>query len=313
MEKFKLQSNLLVKIFGRDEVTLEELQEMDEFILDGQGNSFTKEEIENIKSDLVCVFKQLKESTSEISIANCPDFIKDYIIKNAPTTEIYFEGHEDLRENEIDASDEFKKSCGEIKTEYDLFDYVKTCQNIDLKPVITLKDFDMIQKYANISDFKIKIETEQEYQTLLQIAGDENVEVLTSKNVLQGLFNRENEVPTTLDFHLEIEDMSELSKEELSFISDKVNIKSVFIPAKSNETMQEKDCYSIEEYTMLKDKIDNILSQVDNSKPEVDRFMQIYQILGKTIEYEYDDDGEPASRSEAHNLKGRIVRRKMCM
>ena len=313
MEKFKLQSNLLVKIFGRDEVTLEELQEMDEFILDGQGISFTEEEIENIKSDLACVFKQLKESTSEISIANCPDFIRDYIVKNAPTTEIYFEGREDLRENEIKVSDEFKKSCGEIKTEYDLFDYAKTCQNIDLKPVITLKDFDMIQKYANISDFKIKIETEQEYQTLLQIAGDENVEVLTSKNVLQGLFNRENDVPHNLDFHLEVEDMSELSKEELSFISDKVNIKSVFIPSKSNETMQEKDCYSIEEYTMLKDKIDNILSQVDNSKPEIDRFMQIYQILGKTIEYEYDDDGEPASRSEAHNLKGRIVRRKMCM
>lgn len=309
MEKINLKSNLLIKLFGKDEVTLEELQEMDEFLLDGQGISFTEEEIENIKSDLVYVFKQLKESTSEISIANCPDFMRDYIIKNAPTPEVYFEGREDLRKNEIDVSDEFKKSCGEIKTEYDLFDYVKTCKSIDLKPVISLKDANIIQKYADISDFKIKIESEQEYQTLLQIAGDENIEVLTSKNVLQELFTRGQEVPSNLDFHLEIEDMSELTEDELNFISDKVNIKSVYIPAKSNETLQEKDSYSIEEYTMLKDKIDTILSQVDRSKPEIDRFMQIYQILGKTIEYEYDDDGEPASRTEAHNLKGRLVRR----
>ncbi len=313
MEKINLKSNLLIKLFGRDEVTLEELQEMDEFILDGQGISFTEEEIENIKSDLVYVFKELKENTSEISIANCPDFMKEYIIKNAPTPEIYFEGREDLRENWIDVSDEFEKSCGKIKTEYDLFDYVKTCQAIDLKPVITVKDIDIIQKYANIYDFKIKIESEQEYQTLLQMIGDENVEVHTSKNILQELFTRGQEVPSNLNFYLEIEDMSELSVEELSFISNKANIKSVYIPAKSNENMQEKDSYSIEEYTILKDKIDTILSQVDNSKPEFDRFMQIYRILGESIEYEYDDDGEPSSRTEAHNLKGRIVRGQMCM
>jgi len=313
MEKINLKSNLLIKLFGKDEVSLEELQEKDEFVLDGQGITFTEEEIENIKSDLAYVFEELKDRVCELSIGNCPDLMRDYVIKNAPTTEIYFEGRDDLTENEIDISDELKKSFGERGTEYDLFDYVKTCQNVDLKPVITLKDYDIIQKYANISDFKIKIENEQEYQELLQIAGDENVEVLTSKECLQELFASGHEVTSNLEFHLEIEDMSQLSEEELSAISDKVIIKSIYIPAKSDEAMQEKDCYSVEEYTMLKDKVDTILSQVDSSKPEIDRFMQIYQILGETIEYEYDDDGEPAKRNEAHNLKGRIVRRTMCV
>ena len=313
MERINLKSNLLIKLFGKDEVSLEEIQERDDFILDGQGISFTEEEIENIKSDLTYVFEELKERVCELYIGNCPDFIRNYVIRNAPTTEIYFEGRDDLRENEIAVSDEFEESCGGIRTEYDLFDYVKTCQNIELKPVITLKDVDLIQKYANISDFKIKVENEQEYQALLQIAGDENVEVLTSKECLQELFTSGHDVPSNLVFHLEIDNMSQLSEKELTSISDKVNIKSIYIPATSNEAMQEKDSYSIEEYTMLKDKVDTILSQLDSSKPEVDRFMQIYQILGETIEYEYDDDGEPASRTEAHNLKGRIVRGKMCM
>lgn len=313
MEKINLKSNLLIKLFGKDEVSLEELQEKEEFVLDGQGIAFTEEEIENIKSDLAYVFEELKERVCELSIGNCPDSMRDYVIKNAPTTEIYFEGRDELTENEVDVSDEFKKSCGDIETEYDLFDYIKTAQSIDLKPLITLKDIDLIQNYANISDFKIKIENEQEYQALLQIAGDENVEILTNKDFLQKLFTSGHEVPANLDFHLEIDNMSQLSEEELSSSSDKVSIKSIYIPAKSDETMQEKDSYSIEEYTMLKDKVDSILSQVDSSKPELDRFMQIYQILGETIEYEYDDDGDPAKRNEAHNLKGRIVRGKMCV
>lgn len=202
--KINLKSNLLIKLFGKDEVSLEELQEKEEFVLDGQGIAFTEEEIENIKSDLAYVFEELKERVCELSIGNCPDSMRDYVIKNAPTTEIYFEGRDELTENEVDVSDEFKKSCGDIETEYDLFDYIKTAQSIDLKPLITLKDIDLIQNYANISDFKIEIENEQEYQALLQIAGE-------------------------------------------------------------------------------------------------------------TIEYEYDDDGEPAKRNEAHNLKGRIVRGKMCV
>lgn len=313
MKKINLKSNLLIKLFGRDEITLKELQEMNEFILDGQGISFTEEEIENIKSDLVYVFKELNESTSKIYIANCPDFMKDYIIKNAPTPKIYFKGREDLKENWIDVSDELEKYCGKIKTEYELFSFVKDCQTFNSKPVITVKDFDIIQKYANIYDFKIKIKSKQEYQTLLQMVGDENVEVYTSKNILQEIVTRGQEVPSNLNFYIEIENMSELSVEELNFISDKTNIKSVYIPATSTEFIQEKDNYSIEEYTMLKDKVDTILSQVDNSKPEFDRFMQIYRILGESIEYEYDDDGEPTSRAEAYNLKGRIARWKMCM
>ncbi len=313
MEKVNLKSNLLIKLFGKNEVSLEELEERDEFILDGEGIDFTEDEIENIKSDLSYVFKELKERICEIYIGNCPDFMRDYVIKNAPTTEIYFEGRLNLTENEIEISEGFKNSCGDIKTEYELFEYIKTAQNIDVKPVITLKDINLIQKYANISDFKIKIESEEEFQTLLQIAGDENIEIITSKDLIQKLFTSGYEIPSNFDFHLEIDNMSQLSEKELDSISDKVNIKSIYIFSKSNETFQKKDSYSIEEYTMLKDKIDSILSQVDSSKPEIDRFMQIYRILGETIDYEYDDDGEPSSRLEAHNLKGRIVRRKMCV
>lgn len=314
MEKVKLKSNLLIKLFGRDEISLEEIQDIEDLLLDGQGISFTKEEIENVKSDLVYVFGEIQENQRDIQIANCPEFLKEYIIKNAPTEEIYFEGYEDyfeaLKDKEVDVSDEFRKSFGG-ENEYELYQYVKTSKYLDLKPTITLKDYDAIKKYASITDFKIKIESEQEYQSLLQILDGEKIDVIADKGVVTSLCANGQDVPENMSFVLQIQDMSELSDIELSAISDNINIQSIHIPSVSNGTMESKDCYSIEEYGVLKEKIDNILSQVDNSKPEIDRFMQVYQILGQSIEYEFDDDGEPASRQEAHNLKGRIIRRKM--
>ncbi len=319
MKKVNFKSHLLKKSLKRKHITFEELEDMDEFMIDGRGVLFTRKELRNIKNDLEYIFEAIKENASEISIISCPTFLRDYIIKNASTEEIYFAGYEDyfdtLKQQQIDISDEFKKSFADSSTvtEYELFQYIKTSQYLDLKPVITLKDFETIQKYANISDFKIKIENEQEYQSLLEIAGNEKVEVLINKNIIHDVSTKQSKIPQNIDFIIEIKDMSELSEAELNSISSKVNIKSIYIPSTSFTPLEKRDCYSIEEYIILKDKVDEILSQIDNSRPEFDKFMQIYQILANLIEYEYDDDGEPSPREEAHNLKGRIIRRKMCM
>lgn len=320
MEKIQLKSNLLIKLFGSNEITLDELHNIDNILLDGNGIVFNEDEIKNIKSDLEYVFDEIKENYSrDISIINCPDFLKDYIIKNAATDKIYFEGYEEyfntLKQRKINISNEFRKyfaNDSEV-TEYDLYEYVKTAKFLELDSVITLKDYDIMKNYANIADFKIKISNEEDYNKLQEISDGKDIEILVDKSTLKTLINKKNELEKNNNFIIEAQDMSELSNQELENISNKANIESIYIPPREDRTIESRDCYSIEEYYLLKNKIDNVLSQVDNSKPDIDRFMQIYQILGKTIEYEFDEDGEPASRDEAHNLKGRIIRKKMCV
>ena len=311
MEEINLKSNLLIKLFGKSAITFDEMQEIEEFLLDGEGIAFSDEEINNIQSDLEYVFNGIKEDLRDISIANCPNSLRDYIIKKAPTENIYFEGYEEfydkLKENKIEVSDECKKIFGDQEAnEYKLFQYVKTSQLIELKHVITMQDYELIKKYAKLSDFTIKINNMQEYEQLLTVLENEKVDIIITKDMLGIIGDTNNELLSNLNFEIELKDMTELSKENANEIAQRNAVKGVYLLDENGER-KEKNCYAIDEYILLNEKIEKILSNIDESTPEIERFMKIYQTLANVIEYEFDDDGKPAKRKEAHNLKGGLI------
>lgn len=311
MDKIILKSNLVINLLGKREVTLEELQDIDELLLDGSGINFFATEIENIKQDLKYIFASIKENASDISFVNCPYCIKEYIIKNAPTEDIYFEGYEEffakLKENKVTISEEFQKYFTDTTglTEYEVFQYIKTSQLIDLQLVITVKDLELVGKYGDFSDFKVKIESLEEYEQVVNLIGNvSESSFIINKDLIQQLIDEKYNILPTRNISLQVESTTEVTPEQLSYFSENINLSDIRVSYGLNDI---DNFYSIEDFEKIQSKVDEILNQVDKSLPELDRFMKIYEILGKKIRYEYDENGEPSSRREAHNLKGGLL------
>jgi len=311
MDRIILKSNLVINLLGKREVTLEDIQDIDELLLDGSGINFSATEMDNIKHDLQYIFASIKENAGDITFTNCPDSIREYIIKNAPTEDIYFEGYEEffdeLKENHVSISEQFQKYLGDDSdlTEYEVFQYVKTSQIIDLKPVITVSDLDLIQKYGNISDFQVKVESLEEYEQVISLLGNEpESSIIVDKNIMQQIIDGKANILPTTNISLQVESMTEVTPEQLSYFCDNLNVANVRVSYGPNEI---DDFYSIEDFEKLQSEVKDILSQVDQSLPELDRFMKIYEIIGKKIQYEHDENGEPSLRKEAHNMKGGLL------
>lgn len=313
MDKIILKSNLISKLLGKREITLEDIVILDELLLDGAGVDFSAEEIENIKDDLQYIFEIMKEESRDISFINCPDQVKEYIIKKAPTTEIYFEGHEKffdgLKANKVRVSKEFQKYIGDDSelTEYETFKYIKFAMELDLEPVINVSDIELFQKYGDLSAFKIKVESLEEYQQLLELIRNEaeaETNIIIDKNLMQQIIDEKIDILPTTNFTLQVEAMTEVTPEQLSYFCENCNVNDVRVSYGPNKM---EDIYCIEDFEKMQLQINGILSQVDQSLPKLDRFMRIYEILGKKIQYEFDDDGEPSSRGEAHNMIGGLL------
>ena len=114
-----------------------------------------------------------------------------------------------------------------------------------------------------------------------------------------------------------IDDMSILSVQQIMELSKSLNIDRIYIPGAeeidaSNDLEQTNSfnrySYSVEEYINIKTKIDEILKDIEPDLPELNRFLKVYQKLGKTIKYSWDEmTDEPSNRDEAHNLIGPLM------
>lgn len=306
MDKIKLKSRLVIRLVGNDEITLDELHDVEDFLLNGGGIDFSPEEIENIKHDLEYVFLDMKTYGRSISFVNCPDSIRDYILKHSPVPDVFFEEHvffEAQREKKkVSVSDEFKICIGDEDeiTEAKVYKYVKTAKLWDIKPSIAIKDIDLVIKYALLSDFRIKVNNKDEYEKLMTTYNEIPKDIIISREFLLQMLNGEVEISKELTVSLWIKFLSELSDELLGIIEKNRLVSSIEITYGLKPTNE----YTINELIEIKETCSELANSVDMSLSELERFMSIYQILGREIEYEFDDDGEPSSRKEAHNLVG---------
>lgn len=217
------------------------------------------------------------------------------------------EDEEYLKSREISVSENFKRYCSEGPvTEYDIIDGARRCEIYGAKVVIGLEDYDLVKKYFKPSNFQVKIENEEDYKRLLELVGNEKTEIIFNKKGFEAITNSGIIAPQNVDFYFEVQNMTEVTQEELRAIAEKIDIKSVHIQ-EDGDPVEEKDCYLVEKYCMIKDKIDSILKGLGDSESELDKFMKIYTYLGESISYEFTDDGEPSDRIETCNLEGGLL------
>lgn len=157
------------------------------------------------------------------------------------------------------------------------------------------------------------IKNYEEYKKLVKLNSKEEINVVVDKETLakiyaEGISPKNN---SNINITLEIEDISKLSKDELEKYTDVINIKNICIKYQ-DELKMANDNFTLQEYKDIQDQMNNIIKNIDESQTEIEKFMTIYQILGKSIEYDYTNYNfslKPSEREEAYNVIGRIVRR----
>lgn len=306
MEKIKLKSKLVTKLFGDSEITLEELSNIEAFLLDGARIDFSPKEIDAIKADLEYVFADMKKFGKAISFMNCPASIRDYILKNAPLEDIFFEEHGIFKERrektKVKVSDEFKICIGDEEeiTESKVYEYIKRAKLHDIKPFISIDDIELVIKYALLSDFKIKINNYEEYTRLMTSYRERPQNIIIGKEFLLSILNGEVKISPTIDISVWVKFLGDLSANQLDFLKNNKQIDSIILTYGLKPTNE----YTVDKFIELKAVCEELVSCIDMNLPELERFMIAYQILGREIDYEFDDDGEPSVRKAAHNLEG---------
>lgn len=112
-------------------------------------------------------------------------------------------------------------------------------------------------------------------------------------------------IPTQLD----IKDASEL---EISELEEYQFVESVSIKSPYTQELQQKP-YSVDDYKLVRGKIDEIISEIPNDATEKEKFAYIYNELGKKIDYNFyaiSDDGkkDEALQTSCRNLYDGLVK-----
>ena len=114
-------------------------------------------------------------------------------------------------------------------------------------------------------------------------------------------------IPTQLD----IKDASELGASELE---NYPFVESVSIKSPYTQELQKKP-YSVDDYKLVREKIDEIISGIPNGATEREKFAYIYKELGKRIDYNFyavTDEGkkDEALQTSCRNLYDGLVKGK---
>lgn len=300
-----LKSTTLISILGKDKIeNIEELfsvfpNDCSTFFLDASKYDIDEQELLNIIDD----WAALNEGELIfLCIKNIPEELKQkqilYSIKQKVDDYVSFEGqkeYEELQRFDMDLPASMREGMKNFFCR-DEFSYIDTYRYLYSH---VLQHPDELEVFTNTpnpetlpegTQYKIKLQDKSDLSRFLEI-------LEPNKNVLKN--------PDTT---IIIDDMSIFSAEQIRILSKQYGINNIsvtgefvyeYIPARYN--------YTIDEYVELREKIDDILTEIDMSAPEIEKFLAIYKKLGKSIVYARDADGEPSNDDEAHNLKGGLL------
>ena len=179
----------------------------------------------------------------------------------------------------------------------------------------TIDEYEEAKKNKTIKNIPVSIRSIEDYEKLLKIVNNENIEIIIDKKLAQELIKGNLEISLNFNVTLEIDDMIDLSNEELDELETKIKIDKVNI--KSKIEYREDDSYSIKDYRDLRRQIDYIVSFTDESQSELEKFLTIYKIIGESIVYdEFIDsylNSKPSVWKDNQNLIRRFIRRSYCL
>ena len=302
-----LKSNTLISIVGKDKIeTNEELFavfpcDCSTFYVNASEYDIDEQELLDIIDD----WAALNEGELIfLGIKNLPEELKQkqilYSIKQRVDDVVAFEGQKEYEEMQrfdmdlpVSMKEGMKKYFG--RDEFSYIDAYRYYYSYNMRQ--TLSFVDEFEFFANIpnpeilqnNQNKIKLQDKSDLPRCLEILAG-NKEVFKNFDTII------------------IDDMSIFTTEQVRELSEQYGINNISVVGEFvYESIPDRYNYTIDEYVELREKIDDILTDIDMSAPEIEKFLTIYKKLGKSIIYARDADGEPSDEDEAHNLKGGLL------
>lgn len=200
-------------------------------------------------------------------------------------------------EKGIEISNITKESLGLMKkkeiTEEDISEQLEILKEFLMYPTIDVEDIDLISKYCDISEMRIKVRNENDLKKISELSDNSNLVIEIDIYDL----NEVSEIPEYFEVDISIKNMSQLSLEKIAEIEKKCCLGQVVIDQESNgygiidEISQRLEKhYDMHIYKMLRREIDNIICGVDKKYTEVEKFLDIYTRLGNKINYDWEHE-----------------------
>lgn len=307
MEDIELKSKVMQQMLGTSKIVyFEQIAEAfsyngAEYTIIIPDSNISEEEMQNLIDDCKQIAYKCKVT---FSVANLSDELKEkFIIYAIKDNGFNIDLADEEEVNGI--TDEWENTKPQISEElYDILRKTYKKEEISLWDIYSSQKMLKFNKIEHLLEFMALFPNERyiEHIPHIRICCSEDIQNLINYGVKNSI-------------SLYISDMSVLSIEDLQKLSNEINISKIYISSEHEEeeefnTMYNRYDYTIEEYIDLKKAIDRILADVDLDAPDIEKFLQIYKKLGNSIVYDFDNDGEPNKRPEAHNLIGGLLQGK---
>lgn len=330
MQLLKLKSQILIKTFGKDTIETEELEDMYELMIVGERDKIDMKEAILLQDDLKSIF-QLRPEIMRVGLGNIDmsNISIDRILKESPTSEIFFEGSEEyfmqLKNTQVNLSDLTKDYLAlddkQEVTEFELFEQLKTSKQFSLMPTIDAEELETVLKYIDIDEIKIKARTQSDIEKIMRLSRGTNVSINIDISDLKLI----SEIPDSFQLDVSISDMSELNLEDIEELEGKYHLSNILIQQESNGLKDLKgnadaisrlsETYDIGTYKQLRKEIDSIIEGIDPRSSDIERFLEVYKRLGNKISYDWENkerdevDGVYylGGYPPAHNLVGGLL------
>ncbi len=228
----------------------------------------------------------------------------------------------DVETKEIDISDYTKKTMGlsYLPTQYDM--YLASKQKHFSDVAVDVSDIETISKYTNNMP-TISIKDVQDVKKIRKL-GLDNVQVCLRTGEIQDLVelsqlvDHVNElVEKNMGFNQVIDNVSELSVEQLNVINEKVSPKAFFDSIKVFKYIDNYEQYDINKYIKIKDKIEELIGDIDPNLPDVDKFVAVQNAIIYNIYFDQSAEYENENRQyfkehelSSRNLEGGLLEQK---
>ena len=328
MDKLKLKSKTLIKYFKKDTITAKELEKMEKFILNENGEKIDKQEAELFQEDLYAIFKAIP-NIKEIQLngIDMGNISIPKILKESPISEISFDDSDkyfiQLVTNKVKISELMKEKNFLYKkdkiSEFDVFEALKIFKKYHGFPTVEVEDLELVLKYIDISEIRIKVRTQSDVDKIEELAEKSKTTLVFDTADLKNI----EKIPKSFSVDVSIHDMSELGLDDIENLEKKFNLSKVLIQHKMNRRIdkyyelpkKQIEKYNIEMYKKLRKEIDLITEGINKEGPEIERFLNVYKRLGKKIFYDWeyrneldaDNNFSIGDYPPAHNLIGGLI------
>lgn len=212
-----------------------------------------------------------------------------------------------LKQNKINVSDELKRYIGKDSelTEYDLYEFLDAYEIIGAMAVVSIEDIELVSKYVDSNAFQVKINNKEEYERALQLLGNNGKNLIINKDVAKLISSGEIDVQGNSTFCLALDNVTDMTPEELAEISSDLGISDIAMTPNKDEVY---DMYSVDDHKEMYARIQNIIGQIDPNMPEASKAYKVYELLASEIEYAYDENGEiDIGTDNAQGLRGALI------